>query len=49
MEALAEREKTLRFIGDLKGELWARLRQSSDRILKKGEIPSLVPVTERSI
>jgi hypothetical protein len=50
MEALAEarREKALRFIGELKGELGARLRQSSDRILKKEEIPSLIPVTEES-
>jgi hypothetical protein len=45
MEAFAEarREKALRFISKVRNKLAARLRQSSDRMLEKPEVATLVP------
>ena len=45
MEAFAEarREKALRVIGKVQKKLAARLRQSSDRMLEKPEVATLVP------
>jgi hypothetical protein len=50
MEAFAEarREKALRFIGKDWKKLAARLRQSSDRVLEKPEVATLVPETGAS-
>jgi hypothetical protein len=50
MEAFAEarREKALRFIGKVWKKLAARLRQSSDRMLEKPEVATLVPETGAS-
>ena len=47
MEAVAEarREKALRVIGKVQKKLAARLRQSSDRMLEKPEVATLVPET----